>query len=167
VAVTLAHASEANLTDRYRVAMRNVAAAVAVVTTFDPDGRPHGTTVSAFTPLSMDPPLLLVSLDNTSRLLALVVTGRSLGVNVLAADQSDLGRQFSQRTGDRWLGVPWRVEADAPALVERHAYIGIAVEQQIAAGDHTLVVGSVTTADWDVGEPLTYWQREFGTYQRV
>ena len=61
MAVMVVGASEGNLTDRYRVAMRNVAAAVAVVTTFDPDGRPYGTTVSAFTPLSMEPPLLLVS----------------------------------------------------------------------------------------------------------
>jgi flavin reductase (DIM6/NTAB) family NADH-FMN oxidoreductase RutF len=167
VVVTLVHGSEVKLTDRYRVTMRNVAAAVAVVTTFDPDGRAYGTTVSAFTPLSMDPPLLLVSLDNRSRLLSLIVTGQSLGVNVLAADQSDLGRQFSQPTGDRWLGVPWRPEADAPALIERHAYIGITVERQIPAGDHTLLVGSVTSADWDAGEPLTYWQREFGTYHRV
>jgi len=165
--VTLVHGYDVTVTDRYRVAMRNVATAVAVVTTFDPDGRAYGTTVSAFTPLSMDPPLLLVSLDNTSRLLALVVTGQSMGVNVLAADQGDLGRQFSQRSGDRWLGVRWRPEADAPALLERHAYIGITVERQILAGDHTLLVGSVTTADWDAGEPLTYWQREFGTYQPV
>jgi len=147
--------------------MRNVAAAVAVVTTFDPDGRAYGTTVSAFTPLSMDPPLLLVALDNTSRLLALVVTGQSVGVNVLAADQADLGRQFAQRSGDRWLGVPWRPEADAPSLIERHAYVGIRVERQILAGDHTLLVGSVTSADWDAGEPLTYWQREFGTYAGI
>ena len=163
----LVHGSEVNLAERYRLAMRNLAAAVAVVTTFDPDGRQYGTTVSAFMPLSMDPPLLLVSLDSTSRLLALVVPGQSVGVNVLAADRGDLGRQFSQPSGDRWLGVPWRPEADAPALIERHAFIGITVERQILAGDHTLLVGSVTSADWEPGEPLLYWQREFGTFQRV
>jgi flavin reductase (DIM6/NTAB) family NADH-FMN oxidoreductase RutF len=165
--MSLVRTSEVNIADEYRVAMRNVAAAVAVVTTFDTEGRPYGTTVSAFTPLSMDPPLLLVSLDNTSRLLSLVGARRRLGVNVLAADQVDVGRRFAQRTGDRWLGVPWRSESGAPALTERHAFIGITVGQQITAGDHTILIGAVTSADWSDGSPLTYWQRGFGTYRAI
>lgn len=165
--MSLVRTASVDIADEYRLAMRNVAAAVAVVTTFDGAGRPYGTTVSAFTPLSMDPPLLLVSLDNTSRLLALVRSGQRLGVNVLAADQADVGGQFAQRGADRWLGVSWQSEAGAPALTERHAFIGITVDQRITAGDHTLLVGAVTAADWSDGSPLTYWQRGFGTYRAI
>ena len=153
------------LTWHYRLAMRNVAAAVSVVTTFDEDDHPYGTTVSAFTPLSMDPPLLLISLDNTSRLLRLARTGQRLGVSVLGSDQADLGRQFSRREGDRWAGVAWERVAQAPALMERHAFVGVTVEQQVEAGDHTLLIGRVTRAEWEYGLPLTYWQRAFGTHQ--
>jgi len=153
--------------ERYRHALRNVAAAVAIVTAFDDDGLPHGTTVSAFTPLSMDPALLLVSLDNASRLLRLVEPGKLLGVNVLGAGHADVARRFAERVADRWRGLAWHTESGAPALRERHAFIGVATEQLIAAGDHTLVVGAVHEADWDPGEPLLYWQRAFGTYSPV
>jgi flavin reductase (DIM6/NTAB) family NADH-FMN oxidoreductase RutF len=149
--------------DDFRLAMRNVAAAVAVVTTFDGD-RPVGTTVSAFTPLSMDPPLLLISLDNTSRLLATVALGQAVGVNVLGVDQRDLASQFAQRGVDRWRGVEWRREDGAPALADRHAFVGVTVDQLISAGDHTLLIGAVTASAWAHGSPLTYWQRSFGTH---
>jgi flavin reductase (DIM6/NTAB) family NADH-FMN oxidoreductase RutF len=157
---------ETDVAERFRLALRNVAAAVAIVTAFDDDGVPHGTTVSAFTPLSMDPALLLVSLDNASRLLRLVKPGRLLGVNVLAAGQADIGLRFAQRVADRWRGLAWQTESGAPALRERHAFIGVATEQLIPAGDHTLVVGAVREAGWTPGEPLLYWQRAFGTYQQ-
>jgi flavin reductase (DIM6/NTAB) family NADH-FMN oxidoreductase RutF len=157
----------ADVAERYRHALRNVAAAVAIVTTFDRNGDPYGTTVSAFTPLSMEPALLLVSLDNASRLLTLLEPGTAVGVNVLAASQAGLGGRFASQTADRWRDVAWRVEAKAPALTERHAFIGIETAQLIPAGDHTLVVGKVRHADWSPGEPLLYWQRSFGTYQPV
>lgn len=151
----------------YRQALRNVAAAVAIVTTFDRNGDPHGTTVSAFTPLSMEPALLLVSLDNNSRLLEFLAPGTLVGVNVLAANQAGVGRRFADRAADRWRGLEWQSEAGVPALRDRHAFIGIETAQLIPAGDHTLVVGEVRAADWEPGEPLLYWQRAFGTYQAV
>jgi flavin reductase (DIM6/NTAB) family NADH-FMN oxidoreductase RutF len=157
----------ADVAERYRHALRNAAAAVAIVTAFDRNGDPYGTTVSAFTPLSMEPALLLVSLDNASRLLTLLEPGTSVGVNVLAAGQAGLGSRFASQSADRWRGLAWRVEAGAPALTERHAFIGIQTAQLIPAGDHTLVVGEVRAADWEPGEPLLYWQRAFGTYRAV
>lgn len=151
----------------YRLALRNVAAAVSVVTTFDADEQPQGTTVSAFMPLSMDPALLLVSLDNSSRLLKLLQPRKVLGLNVLASDQDDLGKRFAQRATERWSGVAWETRAGAPALAESHAYVSVAVRQLIREGDHTLVLGAVRRADWNVGEPLIYWQRGFGTFRGV
>jgi flavin reductase (DIM6/NTAB) family NADH-FMN oxidoreductase RutF len=146
------------------MALRNVAAAVSVVSTFDSDGSPYGTTVSAFTPLSMDPALLLVSLANSSRLLSLLNPGTVLGINVLSAEQADIGERFAQRDPGRWTGVGWEARAGAPALIERHAFISAAVRQLIRAGDHTLVVSAVRCADRSVGEPLVYWQQGFGTF---
>jgi flavin reductase (DIM6/NTAB) family NADH-FMN oxidoreductase RutF len=115
----------------------------------------------------MEPALLLVSLDNASRLLTLLEPGTAVGVNVLAAGQSGLGSRFASQTADRWRDLAWRVEAGAPAVTERHAFIGIETAQLIPAGDHTLVVGEVRAADWKPGNPLLYWQRAFGTHQPV
>jgi flavin reductase (DIM6/NTAB) family NADH-FMN oxidoreductase RutF len=149
----------------FRAAMGNVAAAVSVVTTFDDTGVPHGSTVSAFASLSMDPPMLLVSLDNRSTLLARLHIESRVGVNVLSAHQDQIGLRFARSGTDRFADVPWQAEDGAPALRDRHAWVSMSVVQLIEAGDHTLVLGRVEAADISVGAPLTYWQRSFGTHQ--
>ncbi|MBD8606711.1 flavin reductase family protein [Aeromicrobium sp. CFBP 8757] len=149
----------------FRAAMGNVAAAVSVVTTFH-DGAPHGATVSAFSSLSMDPPMLLVSLDNRSRLLAKLTVGARIGVNVLAAHQEHVAMRFAGKGEDKFLDVPWQLEDGAPALTERHAWVALTVAQLVVAGDHTIVLGDVEAADASTSSPLTYWQRTFGTHQR-
>lgn len=148
----------------FRSAMGNVAAAVAVVTTFH-DGGPHGSTVSAFASLSMDPPMLLVSLDNSSNLLAKLEIGARFGVNVLAANQDQTALRFAGKGEDKFLDVLWELEDGAPALAERHAWVALTVDQRVAAGNHTLVLGAVEAADVSTSLPLTYWQRTFGTHQ--
>jgi flavin reductase (DIM6/NTAB) family NADH-FMN oxidoreductase RutF len=148
----------------FRSAMGNVAAAVSVVTTVH-DGAPHGTTVSAFASLSMDPPMLLVSLDNRSKLLAKLHVGSLVGVNVLAAHQEHVAMRFAGRGDDKFLDVPWQIENGAPALTERHAWVALRVARLVVAGDHTLVLGDVEAADVTTSRPLTYWQRTFGTHQ--
>jgi flavin reductase (DIM6/NTAB) family NADH-FMN oxidoreductase RutF len=148
----------------FRAAMGNVAAAVSVVTTIH-DGGPHGTTVSAFASLSMDPPMLLVSLDNSSNLLTKLVVGSRLGVNVLAAHQDQVALRFAGKGDDKFLDVPWELEDGAPALLDRHAWVALTVEQLVVGGDHTLVLGAVEAADTRDAAPLTYWQRTFGTHR--
>jgi flavin reductase (DIM6/NTAB) family NADH-FMN oxidoreductase RutF len=148
----------------FRAAMGNLAAAVSVVTTIH-DGGPHGTTVSAFSSLSMDPPMMVVSLDNTSNLLAKIEVGSRIGVNVLAAHQDQIAVRFAGKGDDKFLDVPWQLEDGAPALRDRHAWIGLTVDRLVTAGDHTLVLGAVESADSSEVAPLTYWQRTFGTHQ--
>ncbi|MET0928839.1 MAG: flavin reductase family protein [Aeromicrobium sp.] len=148
----------------FRAAMGNVAAAVSVVSTLV-DGVPHGTTVSAFSSLSMDPPMLLVSLDNRSALLTKLHIGSVVGVSVLASHQDQVALRFAQKGDDKFEGIAWQVEDDAPALIERHAWVSIVVEQLILAGDHTLVLGGVKAADTCDNAALTYWRRSFGTHQ--
>lgn len=148
----------------FRQAMGQVAAPVAVVTVLD-DGVPHGTTVSAFASLSMDPPMLLVSLDERSALLSKLEIGSVVGVNVLAAHQDQIALRFAGKGPDKFDGIPWRVEDGAPALLERHAWVSLSVGQLVPAGDHTLVLGHVLAADVSANASLTYWQRTFGTHK--
>lgn len=147
----------------FRQAMGNVAAAVSVVTVLH-DGEPHGTTVSAFASLSMDPPMLLASLDQRSALLAKLRIGTVAGVNVLASHQDQLALRFAGKGDDKFDGIPWTIEDGAPALVDRHAWVSMSVNQLIEAGDHTLVLGDVLAADVSQNAGLTYWQRTFGTH---
>lgn len=148
----------------FRQAMGNVAAAVSVVTTFH-DGAPHGTTVSAFSSLSMEPPMLLVSLDRSSNLLAKIDVGSRLGVNVLAAHHDQIALRFAGKGDDKFLDVPWELEDGVPALLDRHAWVSLEIAQLVEAGDHVLVLGNVRDANITAGAPLTYYQRTFGTHQ--
>lgn len=148
----------------FRQAMGNVAAAVSVVTVLH-DGVPHGTTVSAFASLSMEPPMMLVSLDAQSRLLSRLEIGSIVGVNVLAAHQDQVALRFARKGGDKFADIGWRPQDGAPALVERHAYVSLSVNRLVEAGDHTLVLADVRTADVSANAALTYWQRTFGTHQ--
>jgi flavin reductase (DIM6/NTAB) family NADH-FMN oxidoreductase RutF len=152
------------LQEGFRDAMGNVAAAVSVVTTLA-GGRPHGATVSAFTSLSMDPPMLLVSLQETSRLLSLLEPGSHLGVNVLADHQGDLAMRFAQRREDKFAGLDWEPRGGAPALGEVHAWVATRVARLVPAGDHTLVLADVLSASCGAPAPLTYWRRTFGTHR--
>lgn len=148
----------------FRSAMSNVAAAVSVVTTVQ-NGRPHGTTVSAFMSLSMNPPQVLVSLDRTSALLGRLHVGSLLGLNVLASHQAEVAMRFASKDADRFAELPWRLEHGAPALADRHAWLAGRVYRRVEAGDHVLVLADVLHAEQGEEAPLTYWRRSFGTHQ--
>lgn len=147
----------------FRAAMGNVAGPVSVVTTHAA-GKPAGTTVSAFVSLSMEPPMLLVSLQRGSYLLSLLSVGSTIGVNVLGSDQADLATQFTGRHDRRFDGVDWVLLDGAPALDGAHAWVALRVARLVPAGDHVLVLGDVVNAVSDDGEPLTYHRRAFGTH---
>ncbi|GAA1748359.1 flavin reductase family protein [Aeromicrobium alkaliterrae] len=155
--------SDAGLRTAFRGAMANVASPVAVVTALD-DGVPHGTTVSAFCSLSMEPPMLLVSLDVGSSLLRHAAVGRTLGVNVLSAAHDQLALRFAQRGVDRFGDLDWFVLDGAPALADVHAWVAVEVERLVPAGDHVVVLGRVMSAAAGTHRPLTYWQRSFGSH---
>ncbi|MEW1954380.1 flavin reductase family protein [Terrabacter sp. NPDC080008] len=147
----------------FREAMRHVAAPVSVVTACV-DGTPHGTTVSAFDSLSMDPPLMTVALQRSSRLLALVAPGTRLGVNVLSSTQASLAMRFARAAADRFAGLDWTLLGGAPRLPRVHAWIGLEVRSLVPAGDHVVVIGAVVAAEAGTGRPLTYHDRLFGTH---
>lgn len=150
----------------FKDAMSQLAAAVAIVTT-ETQAHPHGTTVSAFMSLSLDPPMVLVSLDQKSSLLAQLEIGSPIGVNVLSTEQDTLARRFADKTVDRFAGVDWTIEDGAPKLVANHTWIAGTVSRIIEAGDHFLVLVDVTSTEVNANCPLLYWQREFGTHGTI
>ncbi|MFT4286182.1 flavin reductase family protein [Nocardioides sp.] len=148
----------------FRLAMRNVAAPVSVVTTLV-GGEPLGTTVSAFDSLSMVPPMMTVALQDTSFLLSRLTVGAPLGINVLTADQEELAIRFAKRAEDRFVGVDWTLVDGAPRLPEVHSWIALRVNELVRGGDHVVVVGDVVGAARGLGRPLTYHDRVFGSHR--
>ena len=147
----------------FREVMASVATPVSIVTTFYEDVA-HGTTVSAFTSLSMDPPMVLVSLDRQSDLLALIRQSQRFGVNVLNSEQAALARSFARKGTDKFAGVNWVTDAGLPRLPEASGWLACAVTDFIDGGDHVIALGTVLVADSLVGAPLVYHRRAFGTH---
>jgi flavin reductase (DIM6/NTAB) family NADH-FMN oxidoreductase RutF len=153
----------AELADAFREVMANVCTPVAVVTT-TASGRPHGTTVSAFSSLSLTPPMVLVALDEGSELLRSLSTGGPLGVNVLGSGQSALAAAFARKGTEKFSGVSWSLDGRAPRLTRSAGWLGCTVTAFVPGGDHVIVLAEVRRAEPGTGEPLTYHARTFGTH---
>ncbi len=147
--------------------MRRWASTVTVVT-MRADDQIHGLTATAFTSVSMNPPLVLVCIQNDSRSEALLQKGRCFAVNFLTEDQALLSERFAGRIPviDRFEGIVHRVAVTgAPILEDAFAYLDCTVAGTYWGGDHTIYLGLVEDAGiLREGSPLLYFQ---GRYQRL
>lgn len=156
----------AELQGAFREVMAGVCTPVSVVTALA-DGLPHGTTVSAFASLSMSPPMVLVSLDRGSVLLARVRETRRFGLNVLASGQADLALRFAGKGEDRFAGVGWTSRHEVPCLDGSGGFLACDVAEIVEGGDHLVLLGEVRCAEVFTGSPLTYYGRTFGTHSSL
>lgn len=120
--------------------MRGWATGVAVVTSCLVDA-PVGCTVNAFTSVSLDPPLVMVSLAETSRTLTAITASQTFGVNVLSGSQPHLASHFASAPGDRFTGVSHKVVNGVPVLAGALAVMVCTVAETINLADHVLVFG--------------------------
>jgi flavin reductase (DIM6/NTAB) family NADH-FMN oxidoreductase RutF len=143
-----------------RTALGHFATGVTVVT-YAADGERYGVTVNAFTAVSLDPPLILVSLDRRSRA-SEKLPGRPFVVNVLSAAQCDLALNFAGKP-DTELDVSWATEADecSPRFSDSSAWFACTPWQAHDGGDHVLVLGEVQELDLSGGEPLLFYGGRF------
>lgn len=130
---------------------------VCVVSVDAPHGV-HGVTVSSFLAVSLEPPLVLVSLARTSRAHDLL-PGRPFCVNVLGAEQEELARRFAGM-GDEAETV-WDESGIAPRLPGALAHLGCAPWQVYDGGDHSLVLGEVREFDCRDGDALGFFNGRF------
>jgi flavin reductase (DIM6/NTAB) family NADH-FMN oxidoreductase RutF len=147
----------------FKAAMGSVCTPVSVVTAFD-DARPHGTTVSAFCSLSLTPPMVLVALDEGSALLQVLRGTSRFGLNVLSRCQDAIAGKFATKGDDKFDAVVWESRSGVPHITGSACWFACDVEQFVAGGDHTVIMGRVIeTHDADL-PPLTYHRRGFGTH---
>ncbi|WP_410635079.1 flavin reductase family protein [Amycolatopsis sp. cmx-4-83] len=152
--------------NRFRAVMAAVCAPVTVVTTTAADG-PRGATVSSFTSLSLDPPLVSVAFDRRSALLAEILDAGRFGVNLLGQGQDDLAVRFATRGADRFGGeTAWFTDDRLPRLRDAAGWVACDLERVVEAGDHLLLFGLVTALGRAELPPLVYAHRTFGTHSR-
>lgn len=144
----------------FTAALGAVCTPVTVVTTVH-GGRPHGTTVSSFCSLSLDPPMVLVSLDRSSELLELIGMSGRYGVNVLALEQSGIAQAFARKGRDKFEGVRHEIVAGLPRINGASVWLECRLDNLIDGGDHMIAIGLVERAMREPGEPLMYHERSF------
>ncbi len=129
----------------FREAMGHFATGVTVVTSVGADGQPVGTTANAVTSLSLDPPLVIVCFDLGSLTLQAIRGHGAFVVNVLAAPQQQLSRNFARRgLTAAWDGVRHRRgPTGSPRLEDVLAALECTVEHALPGGDHEIIVGRV------------------------
>jgi flavin reductase (DIM6/NTAB) family NADH-FMN oxidoreductase RutF len=157
--------SAATDTLRYRQVIGHFATGVAIVTCNGPEG-PTGLTTNAIASVSLEPLLLLVCFDNTSRTLPAVRATRRFSVNILRAGQEDLARVFaSKRVGREKFEAVTHMDAHGvPLLDGALAWLACDLTDLYPAGDHTIGIGAVTHMDADPeGDPLVWFR---GGYSR-
>ncbi|MDT3395947.1 flavin reductase family protein [Streptomyces sp. B1866] len=162
--------------DAFRAALSRLAAGVVLVTAHDPEEAPRGEdagmTATAFVSVSLDPPLVLVSVREGARMAELLERQPLWAVSVLAESQRHIAGRFAMkgRVSDRLLfeDITWTrgAASGAPLVGGALAVLECRTEQWVPAGDHVLVVGRVLTAATPTGDggPLTYFR---GRYRRL
>ena len=153
-------------TEILRQTMRAWSSGVTVVTAVH-EGARHGMTVSSFTSVALDPPLIIISLQSDSRTQKLIAGSGHFAVTILSADQRELSERFSGRlpdTEDRLAGLATEtLVTGVPFLKGGLAYLDCRVAQTISAGSNTLFLAEVVAARSGDGadDPLVYHDRHY------
>ncbi len=147
----------------FREAMAHVSAPVTVITTVV-DGVPYGSTVSAFASLSVNPPMVLLALDNRGALIHHVRASGRIGINVLSSAQAGLAVRFATRgLPDRFADIDWHLDDGLPRIDGATAWLRCDRITFEPGGDHTVMLGTVSAAETTDVDGLTYYQRRFGS----
>jgi flavin reductase (DIM6/NTAB) family NADH-FMN oxidoreductase RutF len=151
--------------DEFRHAMAQLASGVTAVTTRDAAGRPLGLTVTAFSSVSLEPPLVLVCVDARSETHAGFRESGRFGVSLLGEDQEQVSRLFAWGGPVKFEKTPLvEGRTGVPLVAGAVAHIECRVVAAHAAGDHTIYVGEVVATATHPGRPLLYCR---GRYQRL
>lgn len=143
-----------------RGAFRRRAEGVTIITTLDEFGNQWGLTATAVCSVSLDPPLILVCVDNRSGLIGPLTAGASFVVHLLAADQASLAKRFATPIEDKFDGTAYRFTRSGCARLEGAlASLECVTQEAHLSGDHTICIGRVTEIDvnHERKEPLVFF----------
>ena len=148
----------------FRSALSQLAAGTSIVTLCDQDGHKLGLTATAVTSVSLDPPLVLVCIDNRARTAAALKAHTPFVLHFLAADQESLARRFASPIPNKFDGVAHYLTANGcPQLEDVLASVECVPYQVHPGGDHIIVIGRVVEVHVGGDDllPLIYFRSQF------
>ncbi|MFA3842737.1 MULTISPECIES: flavin reductase family protein [Streptomyces] len=148
--------------DDFRYVIGHFASGLTVVSARH-DGRPCGTTVSAVSSLSLEPPMLLVCMNRQSVTAQAIAGSRTFAVNILSEDQVGTAERFARKGGDKFADVPFSGAPDGPPLLDGSlAILECRVAQEVSGGTHSVFLAEVDRARARDGSPLAYFRGRMG-----
>jgi flavin reductase len=145
--------------EQFKHALRRWPSGVTVVTSRAGE-KIHGMTVSAFSSVSLDPPLVLVCADKASNTHPVIAEGRVFAAHILAQGQEPLSHRFSSKAAEwrRFEGIEWKSGVTgAPILPDALAVLDCRVVAAYDVGDHVIYIGEVETVQLADAEPLLWY----------
>jgi flavin reductase (DIM6/NTAB) family NADH-FMN oxidoreductase RutF len=147
----------------FKDVMGNYPTGVTVVTTTDENGVPLGLTVNSFASVSLDPTLILWSIDKRVSTYDIFTNADKFAVHVLAGDQGDICALFASKGTDRFGNCEWEMSDNhLPILKGTAGVLHCKTHKTIEAGDHTILIGEVVEIENHSKPPLLYHNRKFG-----
>jgi flavin reductase (DIM6/NTAB) family NADH-FMN oxidoreductase RutF len=149
----------------FRAAMAAFAAGVTVITTLDADGAPQAVTATAFSSVSLTPPLCLVCISKRTRTHEPLVNSGCFAVNILRADQDWLSDRFASSITDRFASVVWHPGEVTGCPIIEGALVSMEcrIAEVYSGGDHDIFIGSPTSVQLRSGAPLVYWRGNYSS----
>ncbi len=165
--MSLGHASRGVEPPQFRQLLGRFATGVTVLTTRTPDGEPIGMTASSIASVSLDPPLVLVSVEKAHDMHAALEQGSHFVLNILSAEQEALSRRFAGADQDRFRGVSYQENERGIPLIEGVvAHIECEKRTAVPGGDHTIFIGLVVGGDATDKRPLLYYRGGYAELSR-
>lgn len=153
--------------EKYKLAMANYPTGVTVVTTSNHEGLPAGLTVNSFASVSLDPLLVLWSIDNTVSTYPAFKNTDRFAVNILSETQKDTALLFASKEEDRFAHCEWEMsEHDLPVLANVASTLQCKVHKRVEAGDHIIFIGEVMDMHVNQVNPLLYHNRHIGAFPK-
>jgi len=143
----------------YRNCLGRFATGVTVITTVV-DGQVHGMTANGFMSVSLEPPLVLISVGNKARLNSLLPQSRSYGVSILSENHEHFSRHFAGHPAEG-LVIPFVKKKGVPVLESAAASLVARVVDIHPAGDHTLYIGQVEYLEMNEARPLLFFAGKY------
>lgn len=144
-----------------RQIMGRFATGVTVVTTRYGE-QISGMTANAVMSLSLDPPLVVVSVDRQSNMHGHLTQGQCYAINVLKRDQEELSRRFAKPGPKDFSDLELtEAETGAPIFIDALAYVDCRVVEVVPAGDHDMFIGEPLAGETLDGEPLIFYSGQY------
>ena len=143
--------------------MGHFATGVTVVTTWH-ENQPQGMTANAVASLSLEPPLILVSVDVKAQMNTCLKASDCFAVNILTEEQEALSVRFAKHGPKDFSDIAYRTEATgSPVLEQSLAYVDCRVTEILPGGDHDIFIGEIVAGGTREGRPLVFYGGQYGS----